>query len=116
MGEKALKLIGTVIGLALIPLIIGWGINRQKKNAEMHPWSGSFYNVTYSKANQLTDSQKNKFKTLEACKIWVQDKATWYDLKEEEWTYNCGKNCKYVDQVISGGKRIQTLECEETSE
>ncbi|MBI2356740.1 hypothetical protein HYV12_01680 [Candidatus Dojkabacteria bacterium] len=115
-GYKIIQVVGTIIGIILIPYLIGLGMNFQKSRAEKYPWSGSFFNRTYSEANQLTDSKRNKFKTVNECQTWAKEKAEWYDLKEGEWDYECGKNCEYKDQGITGGKRIETFECEEITQ
>lgn len=105
-GEKAQQIIGTILGLILIPVLIGWGMKASERKAEKYPWSVSFF-----MGENLTDSKKNEFKTLEECREWAQKKADRQNLEEGKWDYECGLGCEYVDQSVSGGRQVQTYEC-----
>ncbi len=106
---KAVQVIGTIIGIIAIPLLIGWGMNREEKKAAEYPWSVTFY---YPKDN-INDSKQSGFKTLEECREWAQEKADRLNLEDDSWDYECGEGCKYVDQSIEGGQKVNSLVCTE---
>ena len=110
-GEKVKQVIGTIIGIMLIPVLIGWGMKSQEKKAEQYPWSVTLY---YPKDN-IYDSKNSEFKTLEECREWALEKADNLNLEEGMWDYECGRGCTYTDESIQGGKEIHTYECVELS-
>ena len=109
--EKITQVIGTIIGIILIPVLIGWGMKSQERKEEQYPWSVTLY---YPKDN-IYDSKNSKFKTLEECREWVLEKADKINLEEGMWDYECGRGCTYTDQSIQGGQKVNTYECTEIS-
>lgn len=110
MSEKASKIIGTIIGLILIPVLIGLGISCQRKHDDKFPWKGTFYRGINAERRILSDSE---FKTLEECRAWSVVQADHNDLKEGEYDYSCGTGCSYKDDTVTGGKQVKIFECTE---
>ncbi len=109
MREKILRVIGIIIGIALIPVLIGWGINNSEQYARDYPWKASIF-LTANK-NNIIDSKD--VKSLDECRAWVNERTKNFAYKEGEWDYSCGKNCKFSDDTISGGKRVNKYVCTE---
>ena len=81
----------------------------EEKKAQEYPWSATFYYPL----NTISDSKRSEFKTVEECREWVIKKADTLNIQEEEYDYECGRDCTYTDQSIEGGKRVNTYECVE---
>lgn len=102
-----MQVLGTCLGLILIPVLIGLGMSAQEKHDEKYPWRGTFY------MNGSVNDDNDELKTLEECRAWANDKAEKMDLSEGEWDYECGRGCKYTDDEIKGGKQIKNYACVE---
>lgn len=67
MREKILTVIGTIIGIAFIPLLIAGGIYLSQKHDEEFPWKASIF-LTANK-NNIIDSKD--VRSLDECRSWV---------------------------------------------
>jgi hypothetical protein len=105
VSEKLQQIIGSCLGLILIPVLIGLGISMQEKHDEKYPWRATFY------INDSVKDDNNELKTLDECRAWANEKAEKMDLKEGEWDYECGRGCEYSDDSIEGGRRVKTYSC-----
>lgn len=104
MKDKIVQVIGTILGIILIPVLIGLGMSYSRKHDEEYPWKSSFF---YIATEHIIDSKD--FKTLEDCREWSLKKVE--DYGEENVDYNCGRGCTYTDQSVSGGKKVNTYGC-----
>lgn len=111
MREKVLRFIGIIIGIALVPILIGWGISLSEQHEKEYPWKASIFLT--SNTNNIIDSKD--VKTLDECRTWVKDRTANFAYKEGEWDYSCGKGCKFSDDTISGGKRVNKYLCTEVT-
>jgi sulfatase maturation enzyme AslB (radical SAM superfamily) len=109
MTEKTTQIVGTCLGLILVPVLIGLGMSAQEKHDEKYPWLGTFY--MYGNV----ESDNNELKTVEECREWANKRAESKDLAEGEWDYECGTGCKYADDTIKGGQQIKTYNCAEVT-
>jgi len=106
MKDAFLKIVGGIIGIALIFFLIKWGMQIQDKHQEKYPWTASIYTET-----QILDSKE--FETVEQCREWIETKRDGLNRAYDNWDYDCGYKCTFEDQSIQSGKRVNSYECEE---
>lgn len=103
------KLLGLIVAIALIALLIYFGMTWQRSRDERYPWKG-----TFSKISETTPSKESdEFKTLEECKAWAADRASDLGLSEGQWEFSCGSGCEFTDDTIVSGRRIRNYDCDE---
>jgi hypothetical protein len=95
--------ISRIIGVLVFVIILFWVTSTYLKKDE---YTGFYYpdagNLTYDIESSGT------FDSLEACRDWVDEQVTIYNLDDSSYDYECGKNCD-----LSNGKPYI---CEETLE
>jgi hypothetical protein len=112
--EKANKIgaiIGTCLGIIIgIGILIGigyLGFILLKDVIAPRPWKGMFFpdagDTSYT-------SVTKDFKTLEECRAWANNEAEDSSLSAGDWSYECGKNCKWNSKESPG--TIDTYDCE----
>lgn len=107
--DKISKVIGVIIGIALVPALIAWGVHRSQQHDEEYPWKASIFLIPNS--SKVIDSKD--VKTLEECRAWVRNRTKNFAYDKGEWDYSCGRDCEFTDNKIVGGKRVNTFECAE---
>lgn len=105
-----LTFIKGVLGIILVGFLLNLFMNKDKEYDQEFPWFGSIWN-TYSGSNSPFGDKQ--FKTLEECRSWAFDLKEKKSLKDGQWDYSCGTGCKYTDQSISNGRKVNTYECSE---
>jgi hypothetical protein len=112
MKEKLLNCLGSIIGIILIGVLIYFGMKWQKSRDDKNPWIGTFYKII-EEEKAITDSER--FETIDMCRDWADERASFYSLKEGEWDYECGTGCEFEDDTIVSGKKVNTYECSEVT-
>jgi hypothetical protein len=110
MSEKATQIIGTCLGMILIPVLIALGMSAAEKHDEKYPWRGSLYSVDQDGGKRIIEDN-DELKTVEECRSWANERADRKDLEDGKWDYECGSGCTYEDDEIAGGKRIKNYGC-----
>lgn len=64
MREKVLRVIGTIVGIAIVPILIGWAISLSEQHEKEYPWKASIFLT--SNTNNIIDSKD--VKTLDECR------------------------------------------------
>ncbi len=85
----------------VILIFLAWGVMSLFKQ-------DAYIGFYYPDINDLTNDIQStvSFSSLEACRDWVDEQASFYNQNDSNYDYECGKNCD-----ISGGKPYI---CEET--
>ena len=97
--EKITNALLGILGVVLFIGIIGYGVWWVIDLFSKKPWMGKY------------NSSMEKFKTLEDCRAWAKSEAGSDGKKEGEYTFECGKNCKYTGR--EAGKITDNYNCEE---